>query len=1198
MRAMAPLHGLASLCVVMLLGCGGGIRASQMPNAPQFPVGTPDAGGATNALPDAPLSIATAPSASCWLGGIVRGQGVQEAGVALYQVTLDPIALTAKATLMATRQAQATDDQYELDIAAYFGRDDLRIIGISGSVSTLDLTWRLQHPFAAPTNLSNPATASNRADLGIAGRVLYLVDTPSVIGSTYFTGTDDVVVQTALVTNADAYYKPNDLIDTSTLLANTFPYHALVNEALDPRDGSSNAGVDTGNYSAPTGWQGTNIGATRDQWTGYGMLMQGQAVTQTVSLDRTTLASFGFTFDVAVLAKYTDPRGGVSGVEKRANRLPANPADITRFVYRAPHCALDVERVEFEGEGGGLLVNSISASELRFHVVDWDARATETAAADLGADTNIQTVPVGAGGVPSLSVCIPGVLGDASVTATFSPSALTADDSAYGGDVGIDSGTPRDPLFYRELVTKNAQSGQLPGDYTGLVRVEDPEFSLARGSWYFPLNGTVVPPLPLSGTDELPEPVSYQAFKVSMTPLNASPTATVVGPGGQVASGNGVLTLTVAPYNDPDGDPLQIRFDWNNDGDYNDLGESYQALDGTPPDTFNSPLFYNNTTASAVNRSVPWTLSDSLSSPVTGAASFTLGPNQAPGITGGALSLQSSVVTYGNNFSLVDSGISVSDPEGDTITFTITAIPTTGGTQSVSGLALGTLNGYNASPVMGNWGPGNAPINFRIYANDATHTDSSGTLVPSSPLPGTVSFLATWGNNATNLVSRDLVVDATGQCYIVGYFSGTADFDPSTTGTFNVTSGGGIDAYCLALDANGALLWVRTWGGPMDDNAFRLEQASGLLRIVGAFQGTADFDPGAGTASRASVGGLDAYLLSLNIPSGSFNTIATWGGLSDDSAVSIAVGSTSLFVTGYFNGTADFDPGAGTASLTTPNAYSDGYCLSLTGGMAYQWASKIGGSATTAETAFDVAAVAGSAPAIVGVFGGTVDFDPSAGTVNRTSIGGADAYYLRLTSGGAYGWVGTWGGTSNDYAYGLALDTWSAARIVGAYSSTVDFDPGAGVVNRTSNGGLDAYCVSISNGNAYQWVATWGGTLPDSAEEVCVTGEPFTRIGGSFYSTVDFNPGAGVANRLSVGAQDAYCLALDNTGAYQWAASWGGTASESVTGIGLAPAYGIRLLGDFASLVDFDPGPGVTTRASVGPGLNSYLLGLTPAGTF
>ena len=65
---------------------------------------------------------------------------------------------------------------------------------------------------------------------------------------------------------------------------------------------------------------------------------------------------------------------------------------------------------------------------------------------------------------------------------------------------------------------------------------------------------------------------------------------------------------------------------------------------------------------------------------------------------------------------------------------------------------------------------------------------------------------------------RDIVTDANGNTFVTGYFTGTVDFNPGA-GVSNLTTPAGnkYDAFIQKLDANGNLLWAKSFRGTNDD---------------------------------------------------------------------------------------------------------------------------------------------------------------------------------------------------------------------------------------------------------------------------------------------------------------------------------------------------------------------------------------------
>lgn len=597
---------VTATCALMA-GCSGGNQ-------------TPTSSG----IPGPALPGASAASVN--LGStFVKGDLTQTAS-AKYSLSIDPGTLSASIQLVQSRNAQKNDDLYDLSVDAFFGPGSIVVDSINGDGTTIDVGLKVTHPFNAPSNLSGPATAGNRADLGVATRLLFLAEAPG--GSpTYFAGTDDVVTNTGLLSNADGFLNPGGMIDATGLTANAFPFKNVVDEVADNRIGISNGGSPTGNYSPTDGWTQSTMGAGNNGWTGYGVLHQGQSAIVTASFDVAALnAAGGYQLDVSPIVHYNDPRQGANAATKRANRLPPATPDSTKFGYRMPHGAFDIESVRDLGETGGLIANAITATDVRFHVVDWDARATESAETNLSLDPVMSNVAQGESGVPTVEVDVPGVI-SSPVTLT-----LSDDDSGVGGDVDQDSGAAGDALFYSGTLT-NTGTGQSTSGETawGLLKASDIEANASfNDGWRFALNPSLAPL-----TSGIPEPIVYQAFPLDIYRENAAPTASSTTVSASVGNG-GNSSVTVTGLSDLDQDVVDVLVDWDDNGTYT-LSGSY-SFPYTSPITLNSPITYTYSGPGTDTRNLPVRFSDGPSqTDVTPTPTFVVTPCAADGLVSSAI---------------------------------------------------------------------------------------------------------------------------------------------------------------------------------------------------------------------------------------------------------------------------------------------------------------------------------------------------------------------------------------------------------------------------------------------------------------------------------------------------------------------------------------------------------------------------------
>jgi hypothetical protein len=322
-------------------------------------------------------------------------------------------------------------------------------------------------------------------------------------------------------------------------------------------------------------------------------------------------------------------------------------------------------------------------------------------------------------------------------------------------------------------------------------------------------------------------------------------------------------------------------------------------------------------------------------------------------------------------------------------------------------------------------------------------------------------------------------------------------------------------------------------------------------------------------------------------------TIAA-GNISDDEGNALAVdASGNVYVTGEFQDTVDFDPGAGTFNLIA-TAGKDVFIQKLDPKGNLLWAKSIGGFGW--DVGQDIAIDNAGNVIVVGQFLGTVDFDPGS-AVQNLSGNGTDAFILKLDASGNYIWAKNVGGSSTDYAFGLAIDQADNVYASGRYKSTVDFDPGGGVVNRTAVGAYDLFLLKLDNAGAYQWVYTAGGVGDEIGRTVDVNDDNQVYLSGYYAATVDFDPTSATVNKTSNGDKDLFIVRLTDGGDLVWVHSIGGTSTDYGISLDASLDGYVHLGGKFQQTADFDPGAGTNNMTSNGT-YDIFALKLDTAGNF
>ncbi len=394
-----------------------------------------------------------------------------------------------------------------------------------------------------------------------------------------------------------------------------------------------------------------------------------------------------------------------------------------------------------------------------------------------------------------------------------------------------------------------------------------------------------------------------------------------------------------------------------------------------------------------------------------------------------------------------------------------------------------------------------------------TKLDSSGNFQWAKQIGGTSSDQGT-----------ALALDINDNLIITGSFQDTVDFDPDA-GTQFLVSSGTIDAFILKLDANGNFIFAKGFGGTAGERGLAIAaDASGNIIAGGFFNNTVDFNPGAGVFNLTSFGASDIFVVKLDA-SGDFISAEQIGGTNDEIIYSLSLDVLgNVYACGYFKGTADFDPGAGSAILSSNGNQYDIFVMKLNPDGDLIWVKQMGGSGSDigyALTLDDNGNVFST-----GQFSGTADFDPGVGVYNLNSGGASDVFVSALDSSGNFLWARSFTGTITSAGYSITQDDLGNVYASGSFSGTVDFDPGVGSFNLTDISSGDAFIVKLDSFGNFLTALQMGG--PSKAIGECVSIDHFGNIfvAGDFEGTADMDPGIGVYTLNSNGFTDIFIAKL------------------------------------------------------------------------
>jgi hypothetical protein len=433
------------------------------------------------------------------------------------------------------------------------------------------------------------------------------------------------------------------------------------------------------------------------------------------------------------------------------------------------------------------------------------------------------------------------------------------------------------------------------------------------------------------------------------------------------------------------------------------------------------------------------------------------------------------------------------------------------------------------------------------------------------------------GNDMGSSKAFDVSTDQAGNSYVTGMFSNTVDFDQAAAHVGDIdilTARGPHDAFVAKYAPDNSLLWVRRMGGDALDSGTGISDTGTEVKIDGSenvyvagyFIGPADF----GSNTLTTAGDRNGFLAKLDA-GGNFQWAKSWGTSAEDRASGLGVDSAgNAYALGYYQ----------------VGAYWNFDIVKFSSSGNAVWSKSIAAQ-TYSGPSSDLAVSSAGNVFVAGSFRGIVDFDPSSKTnyvYGGPSVSG-NGFVLKLNTDGKFGWVSPFVGQSNGYsaAQSLALDSSGNVIVGGYYGGSVDFKPGFGTTTLPIIGG--GFITKLNSSGGLVWARALESTSSTLVKGLAVDSAGRIYATGSFYGTVDFNPGAGTYNRTTIGGSDIFVVQFTSDGNLSWAETFGSAEYDVGSGVAVDSTGVVHLAGWYLGTIDFDPDP-----------LATYLL--TNPGTF
>ena len=483
----------------------------------------------------------------------------------------------------------------------------------------------------------------------------------------------------------------------------------------------------------------------------------------------------------------------------------------------------------------------------------------------------------------------------------------------------------------------------------------------------------------------------------------------------------------------------------------------------------------------------------------------------------------------------------------------------------------GKVNFANGLSIGSGSTPATLTPNSASYLNQTLtnlgfrETATVATPIKSIPHTGTLAF--------TTIIQSGSFV------YVAGSYSPNYN-SWSIGGIYLYSSFATPSVFLAKLDLNGTAQWVQAINSASVSSGAIAVDGSGNVILAGAYSGTLSLATNSTLSTLAAsltpnAGGNDAFIVKYNA-SGVGQWVQRVGGSGSDDFKSVAVDSSgNIVAAGSFTGTTTGLSSPGTNLTSNGSSNSDAFVVKYNASGVSQWAQRVGGSSSDD---FKSVAVDSSGNIVVaGAFMGTTTGLTSPATNLIANGGSSDAFVVKYNTSGVSQWSQRVGGNSSDDFKSVAVDSSGNIVAAGSFTGTTT-GLSSPATNQTSNGSTDAFVVKYNTSGVSQWAKRVGGSGSDDFKSVAVDSGGNIVAAGSFYGTTT-GLSSPATNLTSTGS-GACIVRYDSAGTSQWAGSFGGLSSSSITHVSVsgndawatgfvdysqsAPFGDTRLVGKFA----------------------------------
>jgi aldose sugar dehydrogenase len=438
------------------------------------------------------------------------------------------------------------------------------------------------------------------------------------------------------------------------------------------------------------------------------------------------------------------------------------------------------------------------------------------------------------------------------------------------------------------------------------------------------------------------------------------------------------------------------------------------------------------------------------------------------------------------------------------------------------------VDGSNNIYISGTTGSSNLPTQGPTFPNNKGLSDIFVTKINAA---GTAILYSTYVGGSGLDRGDGLAIDSSGNAYVVGRVGDTSIDFPTTEGALATTyRGGDFDGVVFKLNAAGnALVYSTFLGGEDNDSTEGIAvDSTGNAYITGGTR-SSGFPLTANAFQSFRAGDTDAFFSKLNSSGSAMLYSTLLGGINTDRGSGVVIDSAgNAYIAGY----------ASSPDFPTQNAFQgfsggsfDAFIAkidpSASGSASMLFSTYLGGIGD--DKAFGIAIDSGGNNVYVAGQTSSNNF-PLLNPAQPAFGGSFDAFIAKISSTGTKVYATYLGGTGDDRATGIAVNSAGAAYITG-FTSSSNF-PTVTPLQISNGGGFDAFVAKLNPaGSAFLYSTYVGGSANESNTTAVTSTNPIALDSSSdayltgFTSSPNF-PMAAPLQPANAGGQDAFVVRI------------------------------------------------------------------------